>query len=343
MDMRKVDFIGLALLAVVIGCRYSVPMADFYAERCYPVISAILSRVASVCPVSLEEIVVICFILAFLVVLIGSLIRKRGFFGWLARTARVAMWLAVWFYLGGGNNYFRTPLYARMGIEREAFDKTEFEGFLSGYTRALNAVSGSAVPVDRSTLEADVKAFYSDKVTRFGYAPIHHWQHVKEPLLNPLYSSVRVLGFMGPFLCESQLNLDLLENEYPFTLAHELAHLAGVTSEAEANYWAYTYCRQASSPFVRYSGYLGLLPYVASNAAALLSEEEYTAWAGKLEPVVKADYATSRDYWDGKKIKIVDDIQRWLMDAFLKSNRVSEGAQDYAGVVGMIMTMDRTL
>ena len=74
-----------------------------------------------------------------------------------------------------------------------------------------------------------------------------------------------------------------------------------------------------------------------------LSEEEYTAWAGKLEPVVKADYATSRDYWDGKKIKIVDDIQRWLMDAFLKSNRVSEGAQDYAGVVGMIMTMDRTL
>ena len=31
------------------------------------------------------------------------------------------------------------------------------------------------------------------------------------------------------------------------------------------------------------------------------------------------------------------------MDAFLKSNRVSEGAQDYAGVVGMIMTMDRTL
>jgi len=343
MDMRKADFIGLALLAVVIGCRYSVPMADFYAERCYPVISAILSRVASVCPVSLEEIVVICFILAFLVVLIGSLIRKRGFFGWLARTARVAMWLAVWFYLGWGNNYFRTPLYARMGIERAAFDKTEFEGFLSGYTRALNAVSGSAVPVDRSTLEADVKAFYSDKVTRFGYAPIHHWQHVKEPLLNPLYSSVRVLGFMGPFLCESQLNLDLLENEYPFTLAHELAHLAGVTSEAEANYWAYTYCRQASSPFVRYSGYLGLLPYVASNAAALLPEEDYAAWAGRLEPVVKADYAASRDYWDGKKVKIVDNIQRWLMDAFLKSNHVSEGAQDYAGVIGMIMTMDQAL
>ena len=339
--MRKSDFIGLALLGFVIGCRYSVPMADFYAQKCYPVISAVLSRVASICPVSLEEVVVICFILAFLVVLIGSMIRKRGFFRWLGRTARVAMWLTVWFYLGWGNNYFRTPLYPRMGIERATFDKTEFERFLVRYTDALNDVAGSAVPMDRGTLEEDVKAFYSEKVTGYGYVPIHHWQHVKEPLLNPLYSSVRVLGYMGPFFCESQLNLDLLETEYPFTLAHEMAHLAGVTSEAEANWWAFAYCRQASSPFVRYSGYLGVLPYVASNAAALLPEAEYAAWADRLEPVVKADYATSRDYWDGKKVKLVDDIQRWMMDLYLKSNHVPEGAKDYAGVVGIIMTMDK--
>ena len=339
--MRKSDFIGLVLLAFVIGCRYSAPVADFYAERCYPVISAVLSRVASVCPVSLEEVVVIGFVIAFVGVLIASMVRKKGFFRWLLRTARIVMWLAVWFYLGWGNNYFRIPLYSRMGIEREAFDEQRCEGFLSDYTRDLNAVSGSAVPVDRNALEADVRAFYSEKVSRFGYAPIHHWQHVKDPLLNPLYSSVRVLGFMGPFLCETQLNLDLLENEYPFTLAHEMAHLAGVTSEAEANYWAYAYCRQASSPFVRYSGYLGLLPYVASNAAALLPGEEYTAWTEKLEPVVKSDYAAAREYWDGKKVQIVDDIQRWVMDRFLKSNHVSEGAQDYAGVIGMVMTLDK--
>ena len=338
--MRKSDSIGLVLLAFVIGCRYSAPVADFYAERGYPIISAVLSRVASVCPVSLEEIVVIGFVIAILVVMIDSMARKKGFFRWLLRTVRIVMWLAVWFYLGWGNNYFRTPLYSRMGIEPETFDEERFEVFLSDFTRDLNAVSGSAVPVDRNTLEADVKAFYSEKVAGFGYVPIHHWQHVKDPLLNPLYSSVRVLGFMGPFLCESQLNLDLLENEYPFTLAHEMAHLSGVTSEAEANYWAYAYCRQASSPFVRYSGFLGLLPYVASNAAALLPAEKYAAWTETLEPVVKADYAASREYWDGKKVQLVDDLQRWMMDRFLRSNRVTEGARDYAGVIGMIMTLD---
>ena len=33
-------------------------------------------------------------------------------------------------------------------------------------------------------------------------------------------------------------------------------------------------------------------------------------------------------------------LQRWMMDLLLKSNNVSEGARDYFGVIGMIMTMD---
>lgn len=60
--MRKSDFIGLALLGFVIGCRYSAPVADFYAQKCYPVLSTVLSRVVSACPVSLEEVVVVGFI-----------------------------------------------------------------------------------------------------------------------------------------------------------------------------------------------------------------------------------------------------------------------------------------
>ena len=40
-------------------------------------------------------------------------------------------------------------------------------------------------------------------------------------------------------------------------------------------------------------------------------------------------------------MKVVDDLQRWVMDLYLKSNHVPEGARDYAGVVGMIITMDK--
>ena len=337
--MRKSDFIGLLLLAFVLGCRFSVPVADFYATRCYPLISGALSWCAAFVPFSLEEIVVIGFILAFVLVIVQA-VRRRSFGRWLGRTARLTMWLAVWFYLGWGNNYFRTPLYPRMGIQRTAFEKEAFGRFLADYTEAMNGCAGAETTWNRDALTAEVRAFYTEIVADYGYTGLHDWQEVKKPLVNPLYSAVGVLGFMGPFFCESQLNLDLPDVEYPFTLAHEMAHLAGVTSEAEANYWAYVFCRQSADASVRYSGHLGLLAYAVANASALLRDEEYDAWTETLSPQVRQDYRSVHEYWQGKRVKVVDKVQRWMMDLLLKSNNVSEGARDYFGVIGMIMTMD---
>ena len=339
-DMRKSDWIGLVLLGLVIGCRFWTPMADFYAKWCYPVISGGLSLLASIVPVSLEEVVAGGFMLAFLVVLFSALFGKKGFFNWLGRTARVTMWLVVWFYAGWGINYFRTPLYPRAGIEKVTYEDEAFSRFLTDYTKALDEAAETTAITDRAALEADIKAFYADAATGYGYARLRDWQHVKEPLANGLYSGVGVLGFMGPFLCESQVNLDLPETEYPFTVAHELAHLAGVTSEAEANYWAYAYCRQSSDPAARYSGYLSLLPYVATSAHTLLSEDRYARWYSDVPRRAKDDYEANRSLWESKRIRIIDGIQQWLMDRFLKTNGVGEGARDYYGVIGMIMTMD---
>ena len=42
-----------------LNAAFATPVADFYAERCYPVISAGLSICESVVPFSLEEVVVI--------------------------------------------------------------------------------------------------------------------------------------------------------------------------------------------------------------------------------------------------------------------------------------------
>ncbi|MBO6028226.1 MAG: DUF3810 domain-containing protein [Bacteroidales bacterium] len=338
--MKKNDFLGLLLLAFVIGCRFSVPLADFYAVQCYPVISRALSWCAAHVPFSLEEIIVIGFAVTFIGILVRAVRRNLGFGRWLGKTARVAMWLVVWFYMGWGNNYFRTPLYPRMGIQRTSFEKDAFGRFLSDYTAALNDCAGADKTWSKDALAAEVRAFYTETVTDFGYTSLLDWQQVKKPLLNPLYSAVGVLGFMGPFFGESQLNLDLLDIEYPFTLAHEMAHLAGVTSEAEANYWAYVFCQQSEDPSVRYSGYIGLLGYAASNASALLLEDEYDAWAETLSPEVLADYDRIRKFWEGKRVKVIDSVQRWMMDLLLRSNNVSEGARDYFGVIAMIMTMD---
>ena len=338
--MRKSDFIGLLLLAFVIGCRFDGAVADFYATRCYPVLSHGMSWCAAFVPFSLEEIIVVGFVLALVRVLVRAIRRKQGFGRWLGKTLRLVLWLVVWFYMGWGNNYFRTPLYPRMGIQQTTFEKEDFHRFLRDYTGALNGCAGTDKTWNRDALASEVRAFYSEQVTKYGYTGLRDWQQVKKPLVNPLYSAVGVLGFMGPFFCESQLNTDLPDIEYPFTLAHEMAHLAGVTSEAEANYWAYVFCRQSDDASVRYSGYLGILGYAASNASALLQDDEYDTWSESLSPEALEDYESIHEFWQGKRVKVIDDIQRWMMDLLLKSNNVSEGARDYFGVIAMIMTMD---
>ena len=339
--MKKVlTIIGFVLLAFVLCCRWGTPVADFYAVHIYPAISGGMSLVASIFPFSLEEITVVCFVAALITVIVKTIKKRAGFFSWLKGTALIVMWLFVWFYMGWGNNYFRTSLSGRLHLEKVHFDKDNFCRFLDDFTLQLNLAAEEAAGYDKDEIEDHIKEFYDVKAVACGYTGIRNWQHAKKPLLNPLYSAVGVMGYMGPFFCETQLNEDLQDIEYPFVMAHEKAHLAGVTSEAEANYWGFAFCRQSNNPAIRYSGYQGLLPYVFSHANSFLTEEEYKAWVATLSPRAKADYATSREYWQKKRVKWINSIQHTAMDLMLRTNKVDEGAKDYYGVISILMSMD---
>lgn len=338
--MKKKTILGLILLAFCAGCRFYTPAADFYAQKLYPAISSALSWLGSFTRFSLEEIVVLSFAVTFIDLLVKAVKKKEKFFSWLGKTLVVAMWLYVWFYMGWGNNYYRTGLYRRNQIQRVHFEKDAFRQFLQDYTREMNQAAAQAGDYDRDVLEADVRAYYTKTVTAYGYTQLHRWQHVKQPVFNGLFSAVLVHGYMGPFFCESQVNTALLAYEHPYTVAHEMAHLAGVTGEAEASYWGFDYCRRSANPAVKYSGYISVLPYVFSNARDLLTEQEYQAWTDTLSEKVKQDFWHSREYWRGKKVDWIEKAQNAVLNLFLKSNGISQGARDYFGVVGMIITMD---
>ncbi len=338
--MKKIHYIGLVLAVFVLLCRWSVPVAEFYARVCYPAISAGLSFLASAFPFSLEELAVLLFAGLLLLVLVKALVQKKGLGWWLGKTALILVWLVVWLYMGWGNNYFRKPLLERVGIQRQLFSESRFNQFLYAYTDSLNASYSRAPLPEKPLIEADIKAYYTRVLPEYGYAPLRAWQHPKRPLFNRLYSAVGVSGFLGPFFCETHVNQDVLENDYPFTLAHELAHLAGVTSEAEANYWAYRYCIHSVDPAVRYSGYYAVFPHVATNVRSFMVEDYYGYWMRTVDERVRADYLTQRNHWDALRVDWVDRIQSWLMDTSLKHNRVSSGAQEYSEVVSLIITME---
>ena len=162
---------------------------------------------------------------------------------------------------------------------------------------------------------------------------------VSYEMFNALYSRVGVLGFIGPFFLESHINKDLITVQYPFTYAHELSHLLGVSNEAEANFWAYQVCVHSSHPYLCYSGYFGLLPYVLVNARQLLGKTDFEAWFATLRPEVIRELRHKEEYWNRKYSPFLGNIQDRIYDFYLKRNKIVSGKKNYAEVIGMVISV----
>lgn len=128
-------------------------------------------------------------------------------------------------------------------------------------------------------------------------------------MFTPFISMVGVTGSMGPFFCEFTLNGDLLPANYPATYAHELAHLLGITSEAEANFYAYQVCTRSQAMGIRFSGYFSVLNHVLGNAQRLLPKEEYAKLLKRIRPEIIELAKANQTYWAAKYSPVVGAVQ----------------------------------
>ncbi len=327
------------LVIFILVCRCVPACGEWYARIIYPVVSAILSACVSYIPFSLEEWFVVGIVAVLAVIPVRS--RKNGV-AWrtiLRREAEVLVVVWCWFYMGWGINYFRYDFFTRSGTVRAEYREYDFRRFFSSYVDSLNASYCLCYLPSQREVEEEMKSLFSSIPPRFGLARPLVYQHPKRVVFNNLYSGVGVLGFMGPFFAESQLNSELLPLEYPFTYAHEYSHLLGVSSEAEANFWAYQICTHSTHPAIRYSGYFGLLPYVLSNVYYLLGEDEYKVLAASVRQEVFDDLREKRTHWEALYSPVIGSIQETVYSWYLKGNRIHSAQKNYAEVVGMILSL----
>ena len=329
----------LKSIAFTILCRYMPDMAEWYARTVYPPLSAALSAFSSLFPFPLEEILVIG--LVFWLILYPIWKRSKGILcrKILIRIAEVLAGVYVWFYLGWGLNYFRYNIYTRLQTPPVAYEEQRFKDFLKEYTEQLNATYQPHTEIDSDTLKKHISGFYAHLPAMYGLTKPKVWQEPKEFIFTPLYSKVGVLGSMGPFLAEAQLNADLLAVQYPFTYAHEFSHLLGVSNEAEANYWAYRACTESDITALQYCGHFGLLPYVIANASHLLPKEDYQAWLQTIRSEVKEQFNAKNRYWKERYSPLVGQAQDFVYNLFLKGNQIPSGKKNYAEVIGLLLSL----
>jgi hypothetical protein len=148
----------------------------------------------------------------------------------------------------------------------------------------------------------------------------------KATLFGPYFRAAGVAGFTNPWLLEVMLTPDALPFEQPALLAHEWAHLAGLTHEAEAGFAGWLACMNGDVQ-ARYAGWLDVFPRLLAG----LSTPDRRDITTRLAEGPRADYAAIERRLAAVRPAVRDAA--WAgYDRFLRANRVEGGVRSYDAV-----------
>ena len=347
---RIIRWSVLVLLIAGIGLvRGNSSWGEWYALHLYPVVSAFFSFFSSCVPFSLGDLFILLIVSGGVGYAVYGLWKGRSVKLMFVRLLEGAGWIYVWFYMAWGMNYFREDFYTRSGVGQVRYNPANFQQFLENYLTGLNAAyesAGDTVTLFYPTIElqevaAEIKKGYSEVDSCFGLLSPREEMLPKPMLFSRSMSKMSILGYMGPFFSEFNLNTELPFIQYPSCYAHELAHRLGIASEAEANLYAYMICIRSSFPIVRFSGYFSLLGYVMQSARNLLPESEFQKVVKQLNPGIVALYKEESAYWRSRYSAWIGNAQEYLYNLFLKGNRVQSGVKNYSEVIGLLISYEQ--
>jgi len=295
-----------------------------YVNGGYPLWEHALFALSSRLPWSLGDL----FVLAGVAAIVWRLWRRD----WLGALAIAAVY-AGWFEAGWGWNYDRAPIESRTAYDQQRITPQAADALRTLTIARMNrlaplAHARSNRPLDLEALRAawlPVVQAGGDGWTPLTGAP-------KPTLADPFMQATGTSGYINPLGLDVHLASDLLWFERPFALAHEWSHVAGYAREDEANFLAIVSSTRSNDPVVQYSGWLELFLY-------LPAQERYAQRT--FVPEVWQDFAAMRER-NRRHINVSLANFSWrTYNAYLKSNHVSAGVQNYDEVTRLYLGIAR--
>lgn len=159
---------------------------------------------------------------------------------------------------------------------------------------------------------------------------------VKPVYFSRCLSALDFTGIYCPFTGESNVNMDSPACLLASTVAHELAHQRGVTSEQECNFLAILAATTCGDAAYAYSGWLLGYLYLG-NALYRVSPEMYQAIWAALPETMRMDLRYQSAYWDQFEDKTAQKVSNKVYDSFLKGYGQELGLQSYGTVVDLLV------
>lgn len=285
---------------------------------------------------------VIYIIAAVIAVVSGRGHRLRTAYSAVLGAVCAALTVYAGFCLLWGVNYYTDSFQERSGIRAQKVAEADLYRVTAYFARQLNAVEGEVsrsadgqFQVSRARIFAESTSAYSAVEREYPFLKFPD-RVPKQVHFSKIMSLMGFTGVYCPFTGESSLNVDSPASLLPATIAHELAHQRGISSEQECNFLgvlASTTCGRAD---YAYSGWL--LGYIYLGNA--LCSADRTAWKkvySSLEKTVRADLDANNAYWGQFDNSSVQKASNKVYDSFLKGYGETKGIQSYGTVVDMLV------
>jgi hypothetical protein len=341
--MRRIRAAGLALIAVA-AVALAVPwppaaVEAAFSSTLYPGWQRIATTATNALPFAAFDLILTGAILA----LIGLVVvawRRTGGGRWRRAGAALVTALVVvaatylWFLAAWGLNYQRTPVDVRVGLDRKRATPERLSAFAIDTVEDLNHLRpiAHAQPwPDRAALVETLRPAFRAVLPRLGVGPDVVAGVPKWSVMQPYFRWAGIDGVTSPFVPEVVLNHDLLPMEWPFTLAHEWGHLAGLAHEAEASYAGWLICKNSTDQ-TRYSAAL----WAFGHVFAASPREQQLVLSSRLGEGPRRDlHAIAMR--TSQRVQVVQRVSWATYDRYLKSNRVSEGLASYDAAIVLIL------
>ena len=263
--------------------------------------------------------------------------RKTGIFNILAFLFNYFSIFFVLFYVFWAYNYSCTPLEKRMNLEDVSIDKKYIETALIQLKPQLEKLRSELDTSLRheyhsKTLEDLVRPELKKILSTYGYY-VKSDARVKQ-IFDGGLMRLRTSGIYISYVFEGHFDGSIHRIQWPFTIAHEMAHAYGVTDEKECNFLAFLVCSRSTNQHLKYSGLIAYWRYLAT---ALIREDadKYKTIRGNLSDEILEDL-NAINQAIGKYPELMPDARDKVYDQYLKSHGIKEGIISYDKMIEMI-------
>ena len=143
------------------------------------------------------------------------------------------------------------------------------------------------------------------------------------------YTEMNITGVTFAPFGEANVNYMIPKSEFPFTMAHELAHTKGVAREDEANQVAFYVCLNSEEPLIRFSAYACYFSQIRTLASKRYMTEEQLEKLHDINPYYYLNQNSMYSFW--KKHTFFKDVGDFFNDLYIKMCGVKEGTKSYSG------------